>query len=185
MTDRDSRYRDSADVVRTDEAGRELVTTTLRRRPHRTGTFHHLLRQGERLDHLGQQYYRRPHRWWEICDANPGVLSPLQLVGAEPVRQARMSVPTDGAEVPWHAVLTDLRATPGVDRVSLVDATDPTVGPGPDGTVTVLTLWFNEHSTSTAALAAVISAQGPTARLTVVSGPEGTSIIVPPPSGRG
>lgn len=185
MAARDSRYRYAGDVARVDASGRALVATVLRRRPRRSGVYQHTLTQGERLDHLGQTYYRRPHRWWEICDANPATLSPLTLIGDEPVRQARMTVPVGGPAVLWQTVLDGLLATPGVERVALADATAPAPGAGPDVAVTLLTVWFNELSTPLADLQAAIAAHGPTAPLTLLPGPEGSTIVVPPPSGRG
>ncbi len=182
---RDSRYRYTGEVLRTDATGRELVATGLRRRPDRPGTYRHTLGQGERLDLLAQQYYRRPHRWWEICDANPGVLSPFELVGADPVREARMTVETAAGPVPWHTVLAELSATPGVERVSLTEAMAPPPGPGPDVAVTVLSVRFNDRSVSVADLTALVAAHGPTAPLVVLPGPQGSAVVVPPPSGRG
>lgn len=185
MAVRDSRYRYVGDTVRTDAAGRELVATGLRRRTQRAGRYRHTLGQGERLDLLAQQYYRKPHRWWEICDANPGVLSPWQLVGADPLREARTSVPVAGAPVPWHTVLADLHATTGVERVSLVDSPARPPGPGPDQVLTVLTVWFNDLSVSVTELSTLIATHAPVAPLVLVPGPEGAALVIPPPTGRG
>ncbi|GLF93124.1 hypothetical protein [Streptomyces yaizuensis] len=51
----------------------------------------HTVREGERVDHLGQRYLGDPGQWWRIADANP-VLDPGELTG-EPGRQIRVPGP--------------------------------------------------------------------------------------------
>ena len=68
-----------------DASGRVLPAKGARPLPEVTGTFTHTVNSGDRLDELAFTYYRRPLDYWHICDANPSFLSPLALVGAEPV----------------------------------------------------------------------------------------------------
>lgn len=182
MHPRDSRYRSQDEVLRSDASGRDLVTTGLRRPPDREGALRHLVEEGDRLDHLGQRYYRRPHRWWEICDANPQALSPLRLLGQDPVSTLRILVlearPPD-PPLAWHAVVQDLRDRAGVEQVA-VETQDV---PEPAGLITVR---FNHLSVAATALIDAVAAQGlDPARAAVLSGAAGTSIAVPPPLGTG
>jgi len=105
MPARDSRYSRVSD---------------LRLLPDVRGDFQHTLVEGERLDHLASAYYRDPRRWWRICDANPEFLSPLDLVGAGPLRTLRVELRAGVALGPLAATL---RREPGVARVGF--AADP------------------------------------------------------------
>jgi hypothetical protein len=187
MYARDSRYRHQDEVARTDPAGRDHVATALRRPPERPTAIQHVVEQGERLDHLGERYYRRPHRWWEICDANPGVLSPLHLVGQDPLGVARITVPLPPPTTPpaWYAVLGELAALPGVDGASLTDIEIPV--PGGSG-VTVpgvlITVEFNANSISAGSLADTVAAHGVVPSMSAEVDAAGSMIAVPPLSGR-
>jgi hypothetical protein len=172
MHSRDSRYRHVEEMLRTDALGRELMVTDLRRRPVRGGPYRHTVIDGDRLDHLGQRYYRRPHRWWEICDGNPAELSPLGLIGQEPLRTVRITAETDGTA--WHAVLADLRALPGVEGAVLET----------DGRLAVLTVRFNELSVAATTLAGVVAGHGLEPGLAVSPTPVGAPIVVPPQTSR-
>lgn len=172
---RDSRYRYVDEVLRTDAAGRSLLDSDLRRRPAHDGAYRHTVTAGDRLDHLGQRYYQRPHRWWEICDANPGVLSPLALIGDEPLRTVRITVPATVPAPPWPTVLADLRGRPGVDSVTLDLGDEP---------VAVLTVAFNELSVAATALADVVATYRAGPSLSVSAAPVGGRIVVPPRSSR-
>lgn len=174
MYPRDSRYRFVEEASRTDAGGRELLVTGLRPRPDRTGEPRHRLQDGDRLDHLGQLFYRQPHRWWEICDGNPGVLSPLALIGAEPLRTARIRVPPIAPSPPWHAVLAELRSRPGVERLDLAEEA---------GTV-LITVIYNELSITPGDLADIVQAHGVNPVVTRSPAPAGSQLVVPPPSGR-
>jgi hypothetical protein len=170
------------EVLRIDASGRELVVTDLRRRPARAGTYQHTIEDGDRLDHLGQRYYRRPDRWWEICDANPEVLSPLRLLGQEPLRTLRIAVPAKNPVPPWPAVLADLRARPGVEQVGF----DLGQLPGPAGMIAVgvITVEFNELSLSVTALADAVAAHGLDPVTSLSPEPVGGQIVIPPPGSR-
>ena len=44
------------------------------------GSFEYVAKEGDRLDLLAFRFYRTPRKWWLICDANPGVLYPDELL---------------------------------------------------------------------------------------------------------
>ena len=73
-----SRYANVKDAELTDERGRTIRYKRIRiitePRPWRQ----HTVVQGQRLDHLAQDYYRDAERFWRICDAN-GALWPDEL----------------------------------------------------------------------------------------------------------
>ena len=43
------------------------------------GVLEHVIREGERLDLLARHYYGDPRLWWRILDANPDLLSGVEL----------------------------------------------------------------------------------------------------------
>ena len=49
--------------------------------PAVTGTFRHVLADGDRVDQLADRYYGDPMAWWQICDANSDFLSPWDFSG--------------------------------------------------------------------------------------------------------
>lgn len=180
MYTRDSRYRHVEDVTRVDAAGRELVVTDLRRRPSLTGTFHHVVEGGDRLDHLAHHYYRRSRQWWRISDANPDVLSPLRLIGDDPLATVRLVVPAEPPPAaPWSTAVRTLAARTGVDHVAFA-LEERRAGPAtiPVG---VLTVWFNTLTVTAEDLAAGLEGAGfgPGPREDV--GRVGKPIVVPPP----
>ncbi len=118
MYARDSRYRNVAAIARLDGSGRTLLTTDLRKPPVTNGRFQHIVESGERLDVLGQRYYRKPRKWWRICDANRDFQSPLALLGLEPQETVRLPVAAGGSPPPWPQLLAALRAVLGVEDVS-------------------------------------------------------------------
>lgn len=179
MYTRDSRYRRVEEVTRTDTAGRELLVTDLRRRQRRAGSLMHTVEVGDRLDHLGHRYYRRPDAWWRIGDANPEFLSPLALLGDDPLRTARVVVPVDGdPPAAWSVALRALAGTAGVERASF--ALEPRGPDGSDLTAGVITVSFNALTVSIENLLAIVAdvgfAPGPVERV----GRVGKAIVVPP-----
>jgi len=113
---RDSRYRRTPTVVRVDHTGRTLPVDDTRDRPPAPGTFTHIVEGGDRLDHLGERYYDKPHKWWPIADANPGYASPLALLGLDPIAAVRLSL--HGPEKDRWQVFAKLRAAVGVEDVA-------------------------------------------------------------------
>ena len=176
---RDSRYRQVDEVARVDAAGRELVVTDLRRRPQRAGTFQHTVEDGDRLDHLGHRYYRRSRLWWRIGDANPELLSPLRLLGHDPLRRLRFVVQGDPAPAqPWSAALRVLARHAGVERVTFAVEERPQ-RPIPL-VVGVLTVELNALTTSEDELAALLADEGFEAGPAEQVGRVGKPIVVPP-----
>lgn len=116
-----SRYRTLPDIVTLDAEGRCLQSKDLRLTPRVSGTFLHTVESIDRLDHLAYKYYKQPRKWWRICDANPGYLSPLALLGQDPVAMARFPLDFSGTESPpWSALIEVLSATVGVYDVKLL-----------------------------------------------------------------
>jgi hypothetical protein len=110
---RDSRYRRTPTVTRVDHTGRVLPVDDARPRPPTGGRFTHTVDGNDRLDHLGQRYYGKPHKWWAIADANPELSSPLALLGQDPVTALRV-VLRDPDPDPWK-VLDAVRRLVGVE----------------------------------------------------------------------
>jgi hypothetical protein len=135
-----SRYAVVPQLLAPDPQGRVLPGTDFRALPAVTGTFKHVVRQGDRLDQLSSTYYSRPLIWWNICDANPATLSPLALVGAEPVLTTVLPFAAAPAVPGWAELVAALSALPGVLSVDVHDDVelDPAERPGMHGgTVTV------------------------------------------------
>lgn len=128
MDRRPSRYHEPAVALPPDARGRTPATAPLRVLPAITGSFRHVVAEGERLDHLAYQYYEEPTSWWQFCDANPEFLSPLALLGQEsvgtvriPIRDPGTGTPTDWATL-WATVKRRLAADPalaGIEDVSV------------------------------------------------------------------
>ena len=114
-----SRYRKVPDVAVPDASGRVLPAKGARPLPEVTGTFTHTVNSGDRLDQLAFTYYRRPLDYWHICDANPSFLSPLALVGAEPVGTTVFPLTAPQHDPPWAMLLAALNGTVGVERVAV------------------------------------------------------------------
>lgn len=56
-----------------------------RRITEQQGYVLHMLVEGDRLDSLAHNYYGDPRLWWVIAQANPGLLTPADLIyGAAP-----------------------------------------------------------------------------------------------------
>lgn len=115
-----SRYRKLPDVSALDAAGRVLAAKDLRLIPTVTGKFKHVVNAGDRLDQLGYKYYGQPLQWWNICDANPDFVSPLSLLGQEPLVTTLFPLKTS-APPPWARVLRTLRTIVGVEKVDIVE----------------------------------------------------------------
>lgn len=82
-----SRYATADLVFATDAAGhpRQVVPFPA----PRVGSFsatRHIIREGERLDHLASRYYDDPEMWWVIADANPEIFYPENIPAGTVVR---------------------------------------------------------------------------------------------------
>lgn len=188
--DRASRYRSVPDVVVPDATGRVLAAKDFRPLPDVTGDFRHTVLAGDRLDRLATTYYGQPLRYWRICDANPGFLSPLAMLDREPVVTTRFPVTPQAGTPQWAALLAALAATVGVEGVSVVEESSLVeVTREIDGQrVTVQVDRFdravlvihNRVNVDQPALRDVITAAGFTAGPPVEVGQVGRQIVVPP-----
>jgi hypothetical protein len=189
--DKLSRYRAVPDSAVPDARGRVLAAKQARPLPEATGEFTHTVNSGDRLDQLAFAYYGEPTLYWHICDANPAFLSPLALLGQEPVVTVRFPLTAPAAGPPWAALLKALSGVPGVVDVTCVEevSLEPqrqTVG-GKDITVTVerfaraVRVTFNKSGTGTEALAPVIAATGFTPGPPAEDSRLGQAVVIPPP----
>jgi hypothetical protein len=185
-----SRYRLVPDIAVLDASGRVLAAKDIRPLPDVTGTFQHTVDSGDRLDQLAYSYYGDPLRYWHICDANPRFLSPLALLGGEPVTAALFPVTVATGDPPWAAALSALFATLGVENVTAHERADlveqrQTVG-GKQVTVVMrefsraLSVTYNRINVDAAALSAIIAAAGFTVGAPAEIGQLGRQIVIPP-----
>jgi hypothetical protein len=191
VADPRSRYRAVPEVLAPDPQGRVLPGKDFRRLPDTTGTYRHVVREGDRIDQLASTYYNLPLIWWNVCDANPDFLSPFDLLAADPVVTTLLPVLSTAPAVPWAALVTPLRRLPGVESVLVQDdvVLDPVRRAGTGGRmVTVylerpsrsLLVTHNQVSIPVEQLVEQTQAlgwpTGPVARVTQV----GREIVVPP-----
>jgi hypothetical protein len=175
MLAKESRYAGLPDVVEQDPRNpkRTVAAKDLRLLPQVSGEFKHTLVEGERLDHLAAKYYRDPRRWWRICDANPEFLSPLELVGAGPLRTLRVSL---NSRAGLDELVTGLDAAVGVVRFRFLD------DPGSDAGGVEVT--YNRVLMAPATLLELLgSARDPTGEPRSI-GRAGKQITIPPDSVR-
>jgi nucleoid-associated protein YgaU len=76
----ESRYLSVDEYVVQDAQGRAVKVKRTRPTLDLTGSFQYTVKLGDRLDLLAQQFYRSPRKWWLICDANPGLMYPDDLL---------------------------------------------------------------------------------------------------------
>jgi hypothetical protein len=121
MFNKGSRYRKLPEVVTTDASGRILKSLPVRPLPATPGAFFHTVVEGDRLDNLAQKYYQQPGKWWRICDANPAFMSPLALLGQDPLVTVRFPLTLTGltSPPPWSELLALLWATVGVESAQM------------------------------------------------------------------
>lgn len=72
--DEKSRYKDLATYEVEDSRGRTVPVLPVPRPPLQTIQGYHLLRQGQRLDHLAARYLNDPAGFWRICENNEVML---------------------------------------------------------------------------------------------------------------
>lgn len=75
MFDPKSRYAGLKTYTVKDRRGREVAVVPVPPAPDQATLGTHLLRQGERLDHLAQQYLDDPAGFWRICELNDVMLA--------------------------------------------------------------------------------------------------------------
>lgn len=190
MFSKTSRYWAVPDITVPDSQGRVLPAKDIRLLPTVTGTFQHLVSQGDRLDQLAYTYYGQPLNWWHISDANPGIESPLALLGDDPVTTIRLPVTSATGAPSLAALLRDLGALTGVEQVTIEDdvqyvAQVQQVG-GKDVTVTAevgvsaVVVTFNSLITSADAINGAITGAAFQPGPAELIGQVGQHIIIPP-----
>lgn len=166
MADLTSRYHAVPDVALPDARGTLVVAMDLRLLPEVTGTFRHQVQQSDRLDQLASRYYGTGVLWWRICDANPDVQSPLDLLASGPVATTRVGVRARAGAPDWAGLARALAALVGVDQVLVEDD--------------AVLVTHNRATVSAPDLVATITAAGLTAGPATELGAIGREIVVPP-----
>ena len=75
-----SRYLSVKEYTVTDPEGRTVTVKRTRPTLDLSGSFRYTVKEGDRPDLLSNQFYRTPRKWWLICDANPDVMYPDELL---------------------------------------------------------------------------------------------------------
>lgn len=187
-----SRYRKLPNIVATNAQGRAVAAKSLRLLPAVSGTFRHTLEAGDRLDHLAYRYYKQSTKWWRICDANPEFLSPLALLGKDPIAVTRfpLTLPDEGGQPPWAELRRQLSGLVGVERLHIEERVRlvPEIQTIDGETITVhvehfersLTVVYNRMNVSTQELADTIVAVGFAVSPGQNVGRVGKEITIPP-----
>lgn len=76
----DSRYLKVQEYAVTDPQGRAVTIKRARRTLELNGSFQYTVKEGDRLDLLANQFYHSPRKWWLICDANPDIMYPDEML---------------------------------------------------------------------------------------------------------
>jgi hypothetical protein len=82
--DSNSRYKDAAQYEMQDRRGRTVQVVATPEAPVQTIMGYHLLRQGQRMDHLASRYLNDPAGFWKISAANDAML-PESLTERSPI----------------------------------------------------------------------------------------------------
>jgi hypothetical protein len=75
MFDPKSRYANLPTYSVIDARGRTVPVVPTPPRPNQGTLGYHVLRQGERLDHLAARYLSDPAGYWRICELNDVMLA--------------------------------------------------------------------------------------------------------------
>ncbi|MFF4897840.1 hypothetical protein [Streptomyces sp. NPDC001068] len=184
MFGRLSRYLAVPDIAVDDARGRVVAAKDFRPPARATGTFTHTVDSGDRLDQLAFAYYRRPLWYWQICDANPDFLSPLDLLDGGPLVTHRFPLTAGPGDPPWALLIDTLSRTVGVDDVTVVD--DVALVPQPGGAVLeqaerAVVVTHVRAGVDAPALSEVIRSTGFAVGAPVEQGRLGRPVVVPPP----
>jgi nucleoid-associated protein YgaU len=76
----ESRYLNVKQYTVQDARGRNVTVVRTRPTLNLTGSFQYTVTSGDRLDLLAQKFYQSPRSWWLICDANPDLMYPDDLL---------------------------------------------------------------------------------------------------------
>ena len=77
MFDPKSRYAGKALYRVTDHRGRTVMVVPVPDAPGQTLLGYHILRQGQRLDHLAAKYLDDPAGFWRICEMNDVMMAEM------------------------------------------------------------------------------------------------------------
>jgi hypothetical protein len=72
--DPDSRYAKNQTYEVQDRRGRRVVALTVAAKPEQGQLGDHLLKEGQRLDHLANFYLEDPNGFWRIAEHNDAML---------------------------------------------------------------------------------------------------------------
>jgi hypothetical protein len=73
--DPNSRYVKEAETFETrDRRGRRVIALTAADKPEQSALGEHLLKEGQRLDHLANFYLEDPNAFWRIAEHNDAML---------------------------------------------------------------------------------------------------------------
>ena len=178
-----SRYRLVSDIAPVDPRGRVVAAKDIRPLPEVTGTFTHTVDSGDRLDQLAFSHYGEPLQYWRICDANPQFLSPLALLGQEPIVTTQFPVTVPSGTPPWAALIGQLSGTVGVDGVSVVENVTPVLqdaGGVVEQADRAVVVTYNQTSIDAPAVAEVIKSAGFKVSPSADRAQLGQQIVIPP-----
>ena len=118
-----SRYRNLPESPSLNAKGERLVGKELRTIHPTPKRFLHTVSQGDRLDLLSFKYYGDPTRWWQICDANPELPFPTDLLDRQPLVEERFVLEPATLVQRYNQLLQDLRTIGEVKegRINLFD----------------------------------------------------------------
>ncbi|MEU1390957.1 MULTISPECIES: hypothetical protein [unclassified Nonomuraea] len=167
-----SRYRAVPEEVVADARGEAAVAAGLRSLPEAPAVLTHVIKAGDRLDQLAFAYYGQPLQYWRICDANPDYLSPLTLLGREPLVTTFFPVSEPRTGPPWARTLRLLADTVGVADVAVIDDLGPPRN-------TALLVRHNRLDVDAEGVADVICAAGFTVGIPAERTRLGASIFIP------
>lgn len=75
MFDDNSRYIKSDQYIMQDKRGRNVKVVATPAAPVQSILGYHLLKQGQRLDHLANKYLGNPAGFWKIAETNDAMLA--------------------------------------------------------------------------------------------------------------
>ncbi|MFG1947054.1 hypothetical protein [Nonomuraea sp. NPDC048826] len=171
-----SRYRAVPAEVVADARGETAVAAGLRPLPEAPAVLMHVIRAGDRLDRLAFTYYGQSLYYWRICDANPDYLSPLALLGREPLVTTGFPVFEPPTGPPWGQALRLLADTVGVADVVVIDELGPPRS-------TALLVKHNRLDVDAEGIAEVIRSAGFTVGIPAERSRIGESIAIPAVTG--
>lgn len=84
MFDKKSRYANLDTYTVADHRGRKVIVVAVPDAPEEVFAGLHLMKQGQRIDHLAHKYLDDPAGFWRICELND-VMLPEALTEAQEI----------------------------------------------------------------------------------------------------